>query len=346
MNREMVSIILPNYNHSKYLEERLKTIFNQTYTDFELIILDDNSTDNSREIIMKYNDDSRVSHIVLNSENSGSTFRQWERGFALAKGKYVWIAESDDYSDSRFLERCVQELEQNTNASFCYTDSHFVNEGGDIIHHHLDTLIEPFTGQDIICCSGKDFIKNKLTVSNKVYNASMVVLRKSFIEKVNPLYNKFRFCGDWFFWIELAILGDVIRVPERLNYFRQRTTNEQNRSGEDNITALEEITYIIFYSVLFSYHTAYWNKFREIKSLINFKDYVAVIDLATREPIKKKIKLLIIGKMYNLLKKARGRMAKEEYIFLKRYIRKTIYAPIIAFLIKNSKRLFICLTSN
>ncbi len=91
-----VSVILPNYNHSKYLKQRIDSILNQTFQDFELILLDDNSPDDSVDIIESYRDHKRVSHIHLNKENSGSTFKQWERGFSLAKGEYIWIAESDD----------------------------------------------------------------------------------------------------------------------------------------------------------------------------------------------------------------------------------------------------------
>ena len=94
-----VSIIVPNYNHEKYLDERIQSILNQTYQDFEIIILDDCSTDNSKFVIEKFRNNEHVSHIVYNEQNSGSTFKQWERGFELAKGELIWIAESDDSCD-------------------------------------------------------------------------------------------------------------------------------------------------------------------------------------------------------------------------------------------------------
>ena len=95
-----VSVIVPNYNHARFLRRRIDTILGQTFLDFELILLDDCSTDNSRDILTAYADDSRV-RIEFNATNSGSTFKQWNKGVRLGKGKYVRIAESDDYADPR-----------------------------------------------------------------------------------------------------------------------------------------------------------------------------------------------------------------------------------------------------
>ena len=94
--KSLVSIIIPNYNHAKFLDERIQSVLNQTYQNFELIILDDKSSDNSVEVINQYKDDPRVSSIIINKDNSGSTFKQWYKGIEIAKGEIIWIAESDD----------------------------------------------------------------------------------------------------------------------------------------------------------------------------------------------------------------------------------------------------------
>src|SRR3984893_17231816 len=104
VNQPKVSVIIPNYNHAAYLRQRIDTVLRQTYQDFEVILMDDCSTDDSRTIISEYSSDPRI-RIELNETNSGSTFRQWKKGIALARGEYIWIAESDDYSDERFLEQ-------------------------------------------------------------------------------------------------------------------------------------------------------------------------------------------------------------------------------------------------
>ena len=97
-------------NHARFLPKRVDSILGQTFQDFELILLDDCSTDDSRSILSKYADDPRV-RIELNEVNSGSPFKQWNEGVRLAHGGYVWIAESDDYADEKLLERLVAVLD-------------------------------------------------------------------------------------------------------------------------------------------------------------------------------------------------------------------------------------------
>src|ERR1700738_5096767 len=105
-----LSVIVPNYNHARFLRQRIESVLNQTFHDFEVILLDDCSTDDSRSILSEYAADPRV-RIEFNEKNSGSTFMQWNKGVRLARGEYVWIAESDDYADARMLERLVAVLD-------------------------------------------------------------------------------------------------------------------------------------------------------------------------------------------------------------------------------------------
>src|SRR5580698_4852658 len=118
-NMPTLSVIVPNYNHARFLRRRVDTILLQTFQDFELILLDDCSTDDSRSILTSYARDPRV-RIEFNSVNSGSCFKQWNKGVRLARGKYIWIAESDDYADERLLERLVAAVESDPKVAFAY----------------------------------------------------------------------------------------------------------------------------------------------------------------------------------------------------------------------------------
>ena len=123
MSSPLVSVIVPNYNHHLYLPERIESILLQEFQDFELILLDDCSPDDSVEIFERYRSNPKVSHICVNGQNSGSTFKQWEKGISLARGKYIWIAESDDSADPRLLGSIVNALERYPSAvvGFCST---------------------------------------------------------------------------------------------------------------------------------------------------------------------------------------------------------------------------------
>ena len=80
-----VSVIVPNYNHAIFLYRRLDSILRQTYSDFEIIILDDCSTDGSRNIIEQYRSNPKVSNIIYNETNSGTGFMQWVKGLRTAE---------------------------------------------------------------------------------------------------------------------------------------------------------------------------------------------------------------------------------------------------------------------
>ncbi len=108
----VVSTIVPNYNHARFLPQRLDSILAQTFKDYELIVLDDASTDNSREVLERYARQAPI-QLVFNGTNSGSPFIQWRKGAELARGEYLWIAESDDYADPRLLETLAGELQRN-----------------------------------------------------------------------------------------------------------------------------------------------------------------------------------------------------------------------------------------
>ena len=101
-----VSVIVPNYNHAPYLRQRLDSIINQTFRDFEVIVLDDASTDNSREIIQTYAHYPQL-RFLFNGTRNGSAFKQWQKGLESARGEYIWFAESDDCASPHFLSKLL-----------------------------------------------------------------------------------------------------------------------------------------------------------------------------------------------------------------------------------------------
>src|SRR5262249_11738531 len=106
-----VSVIIPSYRHAPFLEDRLHSIFDQTYRPHEIIFLDDASPDESVDIARRLAPQAPVPmRIIVNAQNSGSTFRQWIKGLDLVTGDLVWIAESDDAARPELLERLVPEF--------------------------------------------------------------------------------------------------------------------------------------------------------------------------------------------------------------------------------------------
>jgi glycosyltransferase involved in cell wall biosynthesis len=139
----VISVIVPNFNHAPYLEQRIESILNQTFQDFELILLDDCSTDSSVEVLKRYAEHPKLSHLVINEQNSGSTFRQWDKGIALAKGEYVWIAESDDVADPFFLETISKFINNQTDIGLAYTQSRLIDSKGNVTYEPALEKVDP-----------------------------------------------------------------------------------------------------------------------------------------------------------------------------------------------------------
>lgn len=219
-NIQMVSVIIPNYNHENYLDERIQSVLNQTYRDFEIIILDDCSTDNSRAVIEKYHNNQYVSHIEYNEQNSGTTFKQWEKGIELAKGELIWIAESDDSCDKSFLETMVRKFDDER-VVLAFSRSMQIDQDG----RKLGIYPNQTKMNTDISISGLNFLRSNLSKYNVVVNASSALIRKDIIKNISKDYYSYRGCGDWLFWIYVAELGYVSYVPKPLNLFRQHITN-------------------------------------------------------------------------------------------------------------------------
>lgn len=237
-NIPIVSVILPNYNHSRYLKQRIDSILNQTYQDFELIILDDFSTDTSRDIIKEYENHPKVSNIIYNEKNSGSTFAQWQKGFELASGSYIWIAESDDYAENTFLEKLVGKLLQDEDAVIAFSHSQIVDSKNNTLDQNWDRVRLPNMPK-VSSFGGSDFIKARMLFNNSIYNASMVVFKKSVLGQMSNRYSTLTYSGDWLFWIDVCMLGNVIRYNEKLNYFRQHEQKVTPRAEAKGIRFTE-----------------------------------------------------------------------------------------------------------
>lgn len=231
MQQPKVSVIVPNYNHAPYLSERLNSILDQTYNDLELIIIDDASKDESHRILTRYYSKPRV-HIIVNSRNSGAAFPQWNRGIARAKGDYVWIAESDDSADPRFLETLVPLLDENSHVGLAYCQSRLINREGTAIGDSLNWTadLHPERWKSDFVNDGRDEIRNYLVYKNTIPNASAVLARRSVLSRTLPVDTSFKLCGDWMHWGKVLLQTNLAYVAAPLNNWRLESSNSRLRA--------------------------------------------------------------------------------------------------------------------
>ena len=234
----LVTVIVPNYCHSLYLPERIDCILNQTFQNFELILMDDCSTDNSRDILLSYKDHPRVSHVILNEQNTGNTFLQWEKGVGLARGKYIWIAESDDYADETFLDCCMAMFCLHEDCVLVRTGSYQVNEKDRVLTRDWDVWKEDET---VHYYQGDDYIRHNMLHFNYIYNASMVVFRKDVFQQIDKSYQQMRFTGDWLCWVEMLRHGPICEYRRKLNYFRQHQNKVSARSNKTSKGMIDQV---------------------------------------------------------------------------------------------------------
>ncbi len=206
MNRPSVSVIVPGYNHARYLPARLDSVYSQQGVDFEVLLLDDASTDNSLQILNSYADRPRT-QLIVNRSNSGSPFAQWNRGVELARGEFIWLAESDDLAAPDLLQRLTAMLVEHPKAALAYCQSTKIdadNQPNGTIENDL------FTGtpaehrwEQSFCNSGDDEIARYLYFQNTIPSASAVVFRRDRYLAVGGANPTYRIAGDWLHWIHM-----------------------------------------------------------------------------------------------------------------------------------------------
>ncbi len=225
-----LSVVVPNYNYEEFLYQRIYSILNQDVKISELIILDDVSKDNSRKLINKIVKElSPMINIskVYNETNSGSAFKQWKKGFELAKGDYVWIAEADDYCDSNFLKKVCKPL-KDKDVVISYADTAFIDKFGIIIMRTIKPEIDILkTGHwdKSYVNDGMNEIENYEYLNCTIANVSSVIFKNSDYSKFFKESSKFKQAGDYLFYANIMSTGKVAYYNKPLNYYRVHGNN-------------------------------------------------------------------------------------------------------------------------
>ena len=229
--RVSVSAAVPNYNYADFLYQRLYSILRQDYRIDELLILDDCSTDGSRELI-----DGIVPELskyitvkkLYNDENSGSPFKQWKRAIENASSDYIWIAEADDYCEADMISRLMKPIEKDRSVVFSYADTAYIDRVGKVIHKSakpdIDIMKTGHWEHDFID-DGVDEIKNYSYLNCTVANVSSAVFRRDDYSDVFGEMVNYRQVGDYLFYLNVMGRGKISFVSRVLNYYRVHGEN-------------------------------------------------------------------------------------------------------------------------
>jgi glycosyltransferase involved in cell wall biosynthesis len=237
-----ISVIVPNYNHARYLDERLASILEQRLGPDEIIFLDDGSSDDSLEIARAWQARSPIPvAIAANATNSGSPFKQWAKGIESAAGDLVWIAESDDSSCPRFLERMAAAF-MDPDIAVAYCDSEVIGTDGEILsstyRFYTDSLSETKWLAGYVETGPRE-IAEALAIKNTIPNVSAVLFRRDALNESLGAAEGLRYCGDWAIYVACLRKGKIAFCPRALNK-RRRPPGSLALEGELDAQGVRE----------------------------------------------------------------------------------------------------------
>jgi glycosyltransferase involved in cell wall biosynthesis/ubiquinone/menaquinone biosynthesis C-methylase UbiE len=241
-----VSVIVPNYNYARLIESRLDSIRMQAYPVYEIIVLDDASTDSSVACIESALQKSQIdAQLHVNDVNSGSVFRQWVKGSNLATGDLVWIAEADDIADSEFLVTLVNAF-NHENVVLAFSQSRQIDENGLVLANdylaYTGEISDRWRNEHF--CEGMDEIRASLSIKNVIPNVSGVLfsrqaLKKALADLGDTLFD-YRVAGDWLVYLNVLAQGRLYYCAKSLNDHRRHQQSVTSATGLEN--HLAEVT--------------------------------------------------------------------------------------------------------
>lgn len=275
MKKPLVTVFIPIYNCEKYLKECLDSIINQTYKNLDILLIDDGSTDNSLNIIGKYNDD-RI-RIIKNKENMGIPFVR-NIGLNEAKGKYLAIMDSDDIALLNRIEEQVKFLE--------------LNEHIDGIGSYYK-IIGRKINRNVKLTSDLEEIKIGLIFANQIGNPTGMI-RMDRIRALGLHYNnKYFVAQDYDFWFQLSKVGNITIIPKVLLKYRVGHGNISKTSKVKKSNERKKILDLIHNDILdyyeFEFTDAEKKLFNNLFSDNSQNDFVYNNKFEIKEMIEKMI---------------------------------------------------------
>ncbi len=224
-----VSVIIPTYNRADLLPRAIDSVSNQTFKDFELIVVDDGSTDNTKEIVMEYQKkDERIKYLW--EENSGGPAKPKNTGIKNSQGEYIAFLDSDDEWFLKKLEKQLKLFESSNTLGFVSCNALIIDENNN--NNRRWEYNSP---------KNKDFIS--LLEGNKIWSCSSVIIKKDIFERMGFFDENLNFGEDWEMWLRITkrYNFDFVYEPLIKYYLHQNNIS----STETNFKKIKNFEYIL-----------------------------------------------------------------------------------------------------
>jgi glycosyltransferase involved in cell wall biosynthesis len=218
-----VSVIVPNFNYVQYLPARLRSIVTQSYKPYEIIFLDDCSSDRSVEVARDILEPAAIPFRIIRNDTNQGVYRQWLRGLREAAGDLVWIAEADDDCSPALLETLVPAFAM-PDVTLAYCQSRQIDgTGREIARDYLAWTedVDATKWRQAYVRRGIDEVRDSLAIKNTIPNVSAVLMRKPDLSEIASQLVTLRNAGDWLVYVHLLERGDLAFYPAVLNYHRR-----------------------------------------------------------------------------------------------------------------------------
>ena len=209
--KSLVSVVIPSYNDSSYVKEAIHSVLSQTYENIEIIVVDDGSTDDTKEVLKEYKDRIKY-HYQKNKGLSGAR----NTGMKLAKGKYISLLDADDLYHKDRVEKQVNFLENSSGCVFSYSGyRHFYDGKPDELlklkyKYHSGNVFKKLLRKNFIAPSG-------------------VLFRKDILDKIGFFDESLKSCEDWDYWLRVSHEGlEFSYIPEAITFIRIRKSGNLN----------------------------------------------------------------------------------------------------------------------
>lgn len=239
MSSLLVTVVIPSYNHEKFIGKAIESVLGQTYDRLEIIIIDDGSRDNSREIIKSYQDP-RI--LFIEQENHGA-HNAINRGIAMSHGDYISILNSDDEYHPDRIRRMVAHLTENTNSGLVCSYIEIVDSKGKLLGIKEGARnLDPWPVQnEKITFKAVDCLPLNLLMSNFISTTSNMFFRRSLWEAIGPFRN-LRYAHDWDFAFRSVDYAPIDLIPEPLLSYR---IHDSNTIRENKPAMVYEIIWVL-----------------------------------------------------------------------------------------------------
>ncbi len=316
----LITILVPSYNHSKFIIERIESIYNQTYKNFEVFVIDDCSQDSSVSELKKIQKLYDFK-LIVNDVNSGSPFSSWESILDMSNGEYVWICESDDVAESNFLRNAVLSFNQNPSAVLFYSHSKIIDSDGSVIgdtRKYFHDVFKSDRWDASFVSDGKYELEQFQIYGQTVPNMSSAVINFDvFKDSYTKFIKKLKLTGDWYFIAAVMTYGKVIFSNQFLSNFREHPITSRVRVKSAQSQAEFIITKIKMFELLrkndcsismidvfkndlirFIFEPATWLEVCRNMSKLSFEDEIKFFDGVLQEINRNQELILELSELY------------------------------------------------